>query len=180
MLQGNRAVRLTALEHQVLSALAANQGKVVTREGLMHLVYGDDPEFNVRSNVIDAHLSNLRRKLDNPPYLETVLGIGWKAATPAVDRSSKDGLRRVPRFDERPGKRGHPSSCARPTRCAWPEARFSCQSGGSPPRETPESKWYSYAKRSGRPSLDDGTECSGLCCTLDEIAFGYRVHHPVE
>jgi hypothetical protein len=116
VLQGNRAVRLTALEHQVLSALAANQGKVVTREGLMHMVYGDDPELNVRSNVIDVHLSRLRSKLDNPPYLETVLGIGWKAAwatralRPPLTTTATCG----PTPTRGPGRR----STRRSTRCA--------------------------------------------------------------
>lgn len=96
--QAGRPVQVTGREHALLTALAANQDRVITREALQHLVNGDEPTLEVRSRTLDVHLASLRAKLGHPPYLETVLEVGYRA-TLRPDRSAApaaepDGLRR--------------------------------------------------------------------------------------
>ena len=73
-------VPLTPLEFQLLTALAARQGLVFTREQLIEHVWGGD--FYGDDHVVDVHLSNLRRKLEKdssrPPIIETVRGVGYR------------------------------------------------------------------------------------------------------
>jgi len=73
-------VDLTVTEFQLLSALARQPGRVFTRAQLLDAVQGEDGEPFDRA--IDAHVKNIRRKLEpeprSPRYLLTVYGVGYK------------------------------------------------------------------------------------------------------
>ena len=59
-------------------------GQVVTRTMLLENVW--DYHFDPQTNVIDSHVSKLRRKIDadfDTPLLHTVRGVGYKLATHA-------------------------------------------------------------------------------------------------
>ena len=75
-------VRLTTLEFDLLYFLASRPGHVFSREALMEQVWGDDRVVGDRS--IDSLVSRLRKKLendpDNPVYLQTVWGAGYRFA----------------------------------------------------------------------------------------------------
>ena len=77
---GERAVELTATEFQLLSALARQPGRVFTRAQLLDAVRG--VAFESYERAIDAHIKNIRRKLEpdprKPRYLLTVYGVGYK------------------------------------------------------------------------------------------------------
>ena len=77
---GNRAVELTSTEFELLALMMRQPGRVFTRGQLLDAVRGDDVESLDR--VIDAHIKNLRRKLErdpgNPRYVLTVYGVGYK------------------------------------------------------------------------------------------------------
>ncbi len=77
---GNRAVELTSTEFELLAMMMRQPGRVFTRGQLLDAVRGDDVESLDR--VIDAHIKNLRRKLErdpgNPRYVLTVYGVGYK------------------------------------------------------------------------------------------------------
>jgi len=77
---GNRAVELTSTEFELLALMMRQPGRVFTRGQLLDAVRGDDGESLDR--VIDAHIKNLRRKLEpdpgNPRYVLTVYGVGYK------------------------------------------------------------------------------------------------------
>ena len=71
-----REVRLTRKEFALLSELARNQGRVMTREVLLDRVwslsyYGD-------SRTLDVHIRRLRQKLGDAALIETVTGIGYR------------------------------------------------------------------------------------------------------
>ena len=73
--RGNE-VRLTRKEFALLSELARNTGRVLTREVLLDRVwsmnyYGD-------SRTLDVHIRRLRQKLGDPSLIETVTGIGYR------------------------------------------------------------------------------------------------------
>ena len=75
-----RTVDLTTTEFQLLAALARHPGRVFTRAQLLDAIRGVAVESFERA--IDAHLNNLRRKIEpdprNPRYVLTVYGIGYK------------------------------------------------------------------------------------------------------
>jgi DNA-binding response OmpR family regulator len=79
---GGRRVELTPTEFQLLSAMARQPGRVFTRAQLLDAVRG--VAFESYERAIDAHIKNIRRKLEpnprEPRYLLTVYGLGYKFA----------------------------------------------------------------------------------------------------
>ena len=78
----DRAVELTPTEFQLLAALARAPGRIFTRAQLLDAVLGVQVESYERA--IDAHVKNIRRKLEpdprEPRYLLTVYGVGYRFA----------------------------------------------------------------------------------------------------
>jgi DNA-binding response OmpR family regulator len=74
------AVDLTALEFNLLAALAREPGIVVARQTLLDTLWG--PGFAGDDHLVDVHVANLRRKLGDDPaaprFLETVRGVGYR------------------------------------------------------------------------------------------------------
>jgi two-component system alkaline phosphatase synthesis response regulator PhoP len=79
---GTRGIDLTATEFELLATLARQPGRVFTRAQLLDAIRGVEVESFDRA--IDAHVKNVRRKLEpdprNPRYLLTVHGVGYKFA----------------------------------------------------------------------------------------------------
>ena len=77
---GEDQIRLTRIEFKVLAALAQHPGQTFSRAQLLDRLHGTVFEGYDRS--IDAHVKNLRRKIEsdpsNPQYILTVYGIGYK------------------------------------------------------------------------------------------------------
>jgi DNA-binding response OmpR family regulator len=78
-------VPLTRTELDLLAALADQPGRVWTREQIGERVFGES--FDVFDRTIDSHIKNLRAKLgsrsDGGAYVETVRGVGYRAARSA-------------------------------------------------------------------------------------------------
>jgi two-component system alkaline phosphatase synthesis response regulator PhoP len=76
------AVELTPTEFQLLASLARYPGRVYTRAQLLDALHG--VAFESYERAIDAHIKNIRRKLEpdprRPRYLLTVHGVGYKLA----------------------------------------------------------------------------------------------------
>lgn len=76
------SIELTATEFRLLAVLVAHPGRIFTRAQLLDAIRGDDAEAFDRA--IDAHVKNIRRKIERDPrrprYLQTVYGMGYKAA----------------------------------------------------------------------------------------------------
>jgi DNA-binding winged helix-turn-helix (wHTH) protein len=87
--QADQVVQLSPVERTILTALVANPARVISREAMLHLLYGDNPAVNLRSNVLDVSLGQVRRKLGDPPYLQTLRGMGFRASESATDRLSR-------------------------------------------------------------------------------------------
>jgi two-component system alkaline phosphatase synthesis response regulator PhoP len=79
---GSRAVDLTFTEFELLAMMMRQPGRVFTRGQLLDSIRGE--ELEAVDRVIDAHIKNLRRKLEpdsrNPRYVLTVYGVGYKFA----------------------------------------------------------------------------------------------------
>ena len=73
-------IELTTSEFELLRTLAANPGRVFTRGQLLDVMRG--ASFDSYERSIDAHIKNLRRKLEpdprNPVYVLTVYGVGYR------------------------------------------------------------------------------------------------------
>jgi DNA-binding response OmpR family regulator len=73
-------VDLTRTEFDLLAALASRPGRVLQRETLLREVWQTDWEGNLR--LVEAHMSNLRRKLQaaglQTPEIKTVRGVGYR------------------------------------------------------------------------------------------------------
>jgi DNA-binding response OmpR family regulator len=77
-----RPVDLTSTEFALLAAMARQPGRVYTRSQLLDAIHG--VAFESYERAIDAHVKNIRRKLEptphSPRYLLTVYGVGYKLA----------------------------------------------------------------------------------------------------
>lgn len=77
-------IELSRKEYDLLLALAARAGKVVTREDLMASVW--DENWFGSTKTLDVHIGWLRRKLGDdaadPRWIETVRGVGFRFALP--------------------------------------------------------------------------------------------------
>jgi DNA-binding response OmpR family regulator len=75
-----RSVELTPTEFQLLVALARQPGRIFTRSQLLDAIHG--LAFESYERAIDAHVKNLRRKLEpdpsRPRYVLTVYGVGYR------------------------------------------------------------------------------------------------------
>jgi DNA-binding response OmpR family regulator len=74
--RGGVMLSLTAKEHAVLELLLSRAGTVVTREELVERCWD---ELTVpMSNAVDVVVSQLRRKLGDPPPIATVRAVGYR------------------------------------------------------------------------------------------------------
>lgn len=71
-----KAVQLTRKERGVLGALLAAEGAVVSAEDLLERVW--DEHADPFTNTVRVTVANLRRKLGEPPVIETVVGAGYR------------------------------------------------------------------------------------------------------
>lgn len=80
VLKGTELVPLTSKEYKLLCFLAENPGKVFTKKQIYNNVWEED--FMYDDNTIMALISRLRKKIENnpenPQYVQTVWGIGYR------------------------------------------------------------------------------------------------------
>jgi len=78
----DRVVDLTPTEFQLVATMAREPGRVFTRSHLLDAVHG--VAFESYERAIDAHVKNIRHKLEpdpaSPRYLLTVYGVGYRFA----------------------------------------------------------------------------------------------------
>jgi DNA-binding response OmpR family regulator len=74
----DREIKLTLKEYSLLDYFMRHPGEVLSREDILDHLWGFD--FEGFSNVVDVHIKNLRKKLDDGEdiYLETVQGVGYR------------------------------------------------------------------------------------------------------
>ncbi len=81
VLKDGKEIALTRLEFDLLATLAKEPGKVFTREALLSEVWGYQHAADTR--LVNVHVQRLRSKIesdaDNPEYVLTVRGVGYKA-----------------------------------------------------------------------------------------------------
>ncbi|HCP72497.1 MAG: two-component system response regulator [Actinobacteria bacterium BACL4 MAG-120820-bin23] len=81
VISNQKEIPLTRLEFDLLVALAKEPGRVFTREALLNEVWGYQHAADTR--LVNVHVQRLRSKIeidaDNPKYVLTVRGVGYKA-----------------------------------------------------------------------------------------------------
>jgi DNA-binding response OmpR family regulator len=84
---GGHDLHMTSLELSLLYLMAANAGRLLTRDEILDHLWGVD--FAAESNVVDRHVRNLRAKLQDdwhwPRYIATVPGKGYRFVPTATD-----------------------------------------------------------------------------------------------
>ena len=80
--EGRVIDELTPTEFELLACLARQPGRVFTRAQLLDAIHGT--AFESYERAIDAHIKNIRRKVEvapaKPQYILTVYGVGYKFA----------------------------------------------------------------------------------------------------
>ncbi|MEJ2600841.1 MAG: response regulator transcription factor [Anaerolineales bacterium] len=82
VLRGGRPIKLTPTEFNLLVTMVAQPGRVFSRLQLLEASQGN--AFEGYERTIDAHIKNLRSKLEinprQPQYIQTVFGVGYRFA----------------------------------------------------------------------------------------------------
>ena len=73
--RAGRVIELSPREFDLLACLMRRTGEVVDRASLFEAVWHYRHER--QSNVLEVHVARLRRKLDSPPIIHTVRGVGY-------------------------------------------------------------------------------------------------------
>lgn len=82
--RNGQTIDLQPREYKLLEFMARNEGRVVTRTMLIERVW--DYHFDPGTNVVDVHISRLRRKIDagfERPLLHTIRGAGYRLSAEA-------------------------------------------------------------------------------------------------
>jgi DNA-binding response OmpR family regulator len=79
VLMGERDIALTPKEFDLLSCLAEDPGRALTRQEILERAWGG--HWYGPSKVLDVHVASLRRKLGDPALIETVYGVGYRLAS---------------------------------------------------------------------------------------------------
>jgi DNA-binding response OmpR family regulator len=74
--RGARPLSLTRKEFGILEMLLAADGALVSAEALLEHVW--DSDVDPFSNIVSVTMTRLRRKLGDPPLIETVIGKGYR------------------------------------------------------------------------------------------------------
>jgi two-component system copper resistance phosphate regulon response regulator CusR len=83
--RGGAKIPLTPREYALLEALAANEGRTITREAILEQIWRDDESY---SNTVSFHVASLRKKIDaghDPKLIHTVHGIGYVLRDPKAE-----------------------------------------------------------------------------------------------
>jgi two-component system alkaline phosphatase synthesis response regulator PhoP len=87
----NIPVELTRTEFKLLQVLMESPGYILTRDDLLEKALGY--AYEGMGRALDTHIRNLRKKIeadpDNPLYIQTVYGVGYRMATLAANRGGQ-------------------------------------------------------------------------------------------
>ena len=99
VLKDGTDIPLTRLEYGALCYLAASPGRVFTKAQIFEAVWSMESE-SCQSNVANV-ICNLRKKIEpdsgKPPYIKTVLGVGYKSLLPGNDNRITAAHQRQPK-----------------------------------------------------------------------------------
>lgn len=74
--RGKENIDLTPREFEILRELLTHTGRIFTRQNLLQTLW--KYEFFGDERIIDTHIKNLRKKLGEADYIETIRGVGYR------------------------------------------------------------------------------------------------------
>lgn len=80
-----KSINLTPREFEILRELLTHQGRILTRQNLLETLW--KYEFFGDERIIDTHIKNLRKKLGESDYIETIRGVGYRIDKPAKEEA---------------------------------------------------------------------------------------------
>lgn len=84
VVKNDNSIELTAREFEILKYLAENKGRVISRERLYEVIWGED-SYGC-DNTMMVHIRHLREKIEEDPakpqYIITMKGLGYKMVNP--------------------------------------------------------------------------------------------------
>jgi DNA-binding response OmpR family regulator len=75
VLLNSEPISLTGMEFNILQILLERTGRVVTRDGMMNALKGED--WIVYDRSIDVHISRIRKKMGDASIIKTIRGVGY-------------------------------------------------------------------------------------------------------
>jgi two-component system response regulator MprA len=79
--RGSRTLELTSREFDLFELFIRHRGEVLSKTRILEALWG----YAYDPNLVEVYIGYLRRKLGEPPLLETVRGSGYRLATDATD-----------------------------------------------------------------------------------------------
>ncbi|MEW5990601.1 MAG: response regulator transcription factor [Chloroflexota bacterium] len=76
--RGERAVHLSAREYELLELFLRHPGEVLSKESILDRLWG----YAFDANLVEVYVGYLRRKLGEPPLIETLRGAGYVLREP--------------------------------------------------------------------------------------------------
>jgi two-component system response regulator VanR len=73
---GQENIDLTPREFEILRELILHKGRILTRQNLLQMLW--KYEFLGDERIVDTHIKNLRKKLGEADYIETIRGVGYR------------------------------------------------------------------------------------------------------
>ena len=71
--RGDRLLQLTAREYELLELFLRHPGKVLSKQAILERLWG----YAFDANLVEVYVGYLRRKLGEPPLIETLRGAGY-------------------------------------------------------------------------------------------------------
>ena len=71
--RGDRALQLTAREYELLELFLRHPGEVLSKQAILERLWG----YAFDANLVEVYVGYLRRKLGEPPLIETLRGAGY-------------------------------------------------------------------------------------------------------
>lgn len=97
-----KTVKLTPIEYKILWQLAQNEGSVVSREALIHTVWG--PSYAADPEFLKKYIYRLRCKMEEDPALPKMLlterGVGYILAPPDWTKKTPFSTEKIPASTE--------------------------------------------------------------------------------
>jgi two-component system response regulator MprA len=78
--RGDRVIQLTARERELLELLLRHPGEVLSKELILDRLWG----YAFDANLVEVYVGYLRRKLGEPPMIETLRGAGYLLRVPSA------------------------------------------------------------------------------------------------
>ena len=73
----NKELSVTRAEYDIFEAMATNPNKTFTKFELLNLC-NNEYSSSLMSNIIEVHIKNIRKKLDNKEIIKTIRSVGYK------------------------------------------------------------------------------------------------------